>query len=122
MVDELTGWPSEQLWYGATVVRLNYSMRKGIPIIEAENAEPATMQDVVNLILDGKLTECGEPMFLEWCAKNGFRFELWIDGWREFHLRISTNGGLFIALVMGATPSEARARAIVAAAKVSITK
>lgn len=56
-----------------------------------------------------------EPMFLEWCAKNGFSWEMWsaFDGTAVvFCLLIHGS-----RRVKGAIPSEARARAIVEAGR-----
>lgn len=68
-----------------------------------------------------------EPMFLEWCAKNGLAWVInsTISGeghsekiscqvWQPF---LNQPNSQLIVSVLGATPSEARARAIVAAAK-----
>ena len=56
-----------------------------------------------------------EPWFLEWCEKNGWLFTLTLDvnGLRLELFRRSRHIASFE--VSGATPSEARARAVVAA-------
>lgn len=57
-----------------------------------------------------------EPMFLEWCEKHRFTWELWslFDGDRVYFRILMHGTGEFIS---GASMSECRARAIVEASK-----
>lgn len=69
-----------------------------------------------------------EPMFLEWCEKNGFSFEVYGPVRHPLKPRLAGMYGCKVATwdgnfydpkweVFGATPSEARSRAIVAASR-----
>lgn len=60
-----------------------------------------------------------EPMFLEWCEKNDLSFNLTKIGRIEYRIYTFTMGKPSEpgGYVFGATPSEARARAIVEAAR-----
>ena len=63
------------------------------------------------------LPEIGEPEFLEWCEKENvlWQLETTIVGGFAVHLRAKPSRiGLLSVNVSGSTPSEARARAIVA--------
>ena len=66
-----------------------------------------------------------EPMFLEWCEKNAFEASLWMDR-DECEISLFKEGadvltdGYAIICIQGSTPSEARARAIVAASQVKV--
>ncbi len=67
--------------------------------------------------------EISEPMFLEWCDKNGYDFGMWrnVKDRTEIILFPKTDDeseeGYALCEVSGSTPSEARARAIVEASK-----
>lgn len=79
-----------------------HSHHKGMPAIESDPA-------------------VSESMFLEWCAKEGYESSLWID--REscevslFKEGADVDEGYALIAKVGSTPSEARARCIVAASQ-----
>lgn len=61
---------------------------------------------------------CSEALFLEWCAKNDYEWEMGsnsLSGGPFIECKLLTSGFIEFESVSGATPSEARARCIVKA-------